>query len=820
MENGNLVTLKRKNDAEEEVLPRTTPSEATEQITFPVTGMTCSACQASVQRALQGTSGVGDATVNLLLHNATVSYDPDRISPDRLVEVVRGTGYGADLPISGETVFDQQAAQDSVEEKEFVSLKRKAIVTGIIGALAMLFSMPLMSTGSEAGIAVADPLMHWSMMWLDPMLRSVMPWLYAIPHSVLTYSLLLVTAAVMFWPGRHFYTRAWSAFKHKSADMNTLIAIGTGAAFIYSAVATIAPDFFLSNGVAPDVYFEAVIIIIALILTGNAFEARAKRQTSYALKKLIDLQPQTTRVIRNSVESEIPTSDVITGDIVVVRPGERVPVDGEVTEGASAVDESMLTGEAIPVEKTIGSKVIGGTINRTGAFQLKATTLGTDSVLSHIVKLMRDAQGSRAPIQKLADRISSVFVPVVILISVITFAVWMLTSQGPTGEALVRAFSASVAVLIIACPCAMGLAVPTAVMVASGRGADKGILVKGGEALQRSGKISTIVLDKTGTITEGRPEVTDFINLSDQAKANRPNGRSGDDDRLLQLIASLENASEHPLAEAIVRYAGSRGITILPVNHFESLTGQGAQGVVDGTYVLAGNSSLMTDNNIDISLADDSMSTLAMEGKTPMLIAINNHLTAIIAVADTVKSTSAQAISRFKEMGLEVIMLTGDNRQTAEAIAREAGIESGNVVAEVLPDKKVAAIQELQNRGKTVAMVGDGINDAPALAQADVGIAVGSGTDIAIEASDITLMRNDLLGVSTAVDLSRKTMTTMKQNLFWAFIYNVIGIPIAAGILYPKFGILLSPIIASAAMAFSSVSVVTNSLRLRRAKIG
>jgi Cu+-exporting ATPase len=528
--------------------------------------------------------------------------------------------------------------------------------------------------------------------------------------------------------------------------------------------------------------------------------------TANALRALVHLQPKTARVVRagpdGDVEVDAPIETVEAGETVIVRPGERIPVDGEVLAGESAVDESMLTGESLPVAKRPGDAVIGGTINRTGAFRYRATTLGAESVLARIVKLMRDAQGSRAPIQRLADRISGIFVPVVISIAIITFVAWYISAeQAP----VVRAIAAAVSVLIIACPCAMGLAVPTAVMVATGKGAELGVLIKGGEALQRAGDLRTIVLDKTGTVTEGRPTVTDI--------AVAP-GSGRDRDEVLRLVASLETMSEHPLADAIVRHARERDIALVRPASFQSVTGRGAVGNVDASALVVGNALLMADSKIDISSLAHQVGQLAANGKTPMYVAIDGVLAAVVAVADPIKATSREAIRRFHALGLEVVMLTGDNRHTAEAVARQAGID--RVVAEVLPEGKVAEIARLQSEGKVVAMVGDGINDAPALARADIGIAIGTGTDIAVEASDVTLMRGSLTGVVDAITLARRTMRTMRQNLFWAFAYNVIGIPIAAGVLYPVSGLLLSPILASAAMALSSVSVVSNSLRLRR----
>ncbi len=740
----------------------------TTKAVIPVTGMTCAACEARVQRTLRAQPGVADASVNLMMGNATITYDPATTAPQTLVSAIRATGYGAELPPSGRTAFEEQEARDAATAEEFRVLRGKAIVSGIIGALAMALM----------------PVMH------------AQPWL--------NWVLLAVTGAVMATAGRHFYVRAWEAFRHHSADMNTLVALGTGAAYVYSLIATAAPGFFTSRGVAADVYFEAVILIIAFILAGNAFEARAKRDTAAALRALVKLQPRTARVLRGGAEIDLPIEQLVAGDTVLVRPGERIPVDGEVIDGASAVDESMLTGESLPVAKQVGDRVIGATINRTGAFQLRATTLGEASVLAGIVRLMRDAQGSRAPIQALADRISGVFVPVVISIAIATFAAWALLAGD---AALVRGFAAAVTVLIIACPCAMGLAVPTAVMVATGKGAALGVLIKGGEALQRSGAVTTVVLDKTGTVTEGRPTVTDMMTTADH-----------EENETLRLVAALEGLSEHPLADAVVRYARDRGLSGGSVEGFESVTGRGIVGVVDGAALAVGNAHLMADYAIGVASLESEAARLADAGRTPMYIARDGTLAGLLAVADPIKETSRAAIAQLRAMPLDVIMLTGDTERTAHAIAREAGIP--RVVAGVLPEGKVAEVKRLQAEGRVVAMVGDGINDAPALAQADIGMAIGTGTDIAAEAADVVLMRGDLRAAAHAVELSRRTMRTMKQNLFWAFIYNVVGIPVAAGVLYPAFGLLLSPVLASAAMAFSSVSVVTNSLRLRGARIG
>jgi Cu+-exporting ATPase len=770
----------------------------TTKLEFPVSGMHCAACQARVQRALEKAPGVNSAVVNLMTGSATVAFDPAATSAEALLETVRGTGYGAELPDPSRSAQEEQEARDAAREAEFRDLKKKAIVSLVAGAIAMLISMPLMA--HHVGVS-PDPFMSWVMRHVSPALEAVFPWLYAASSSLLLGILLVFTLGTMLWAGRHFYTGAWNSFRHHSADMNTLIAVGTGAAFLYSLVATFAPGIFTSHGLAPDVYYEAVIIIIALILVGNALEARAKHQTASALRGLAGLQPGSARVIRNEQEMDIPIREVAHDEIVVVRPGERIPVDGVVVSGASAVDESMLTGESMPVAKQAGDAVIGGTVNRTGSFRLRATTLGKDSVLARIVTLMREAQGSRAPIQRLADRISAVFVPVVISIAIATFVTWFLTS----GEgSVVRAFAAAVAVLIIACPCAMGLAVPTAVMVATGRGAERGVLIKGGEALERAGAVDTVILDKTGTITEGRPTVTDIVTVGDI-----------DERELLRLAASLERASEHPLADAIIAAAKERGITLDEALNFESVTGKGVLGWVGGCEVIAGTEALLKEHHVDVAPLSAQRSALSAQLRTVVLIAADGQPAGLLAIADPIKETSRAALAELRKLGLDLVLLTGDNEQTGKVIASKVGIE--RVVANVLPEGKVEEVKRLQAEGHVVAMAGDGINDAPALAQADIGIAMGTGTDIAMDAGDVTLMRGDLTGVADAIRLSRRTMRTMKQNLFWAFIYNVVGIPIAAGVLYPAFGILLSPVIASAAMAMSSVSVVSNSLRLRRA---
>ena len=782
-------------------------SAASSHITIPVGGMTCAACQSRVQRALGKVDGVHDANVNLMLNNATVTFDPTVVSPQALIDKIRDTGYEAEIPKGEKTSLEAQDENERKQDAEFRALRLRAIVAGIAGVAAMFFSMPLMMyTSHVSGAPGNDPLMLWQERIFTPWLVKYAAWTYYIDPDVLSIGMLLTTLAVMAWAGRHFYTRAWAAARHGAADMNTLIAVGTGVAFIYSAVATFAPAFFASRGVAPDVYYEAVILITAFILMGNAFEARAKRSTASALRALANLRPRTARVVRGGVESDIDIDDVLPGDDVVVRPGERVPVDGIVVSGGSDVDESMLTGESMPVVKATGDAVVGGTVNGHGAFQMRATTVGADSVLARIVQLMRDAQGSRAPIQALADRVSAVFVPTVMVLALVTFGIWFfaLTHSGASSSvAAVRGLVSALAVLIIACPCAMGLAVPTAVMVGTGKGAELGVLIKGGEALQRAGDVTTVVLDKTGTVTEGKPGVTDVVRVD----------VSLSDDELLRLVASLERSSEHPLGDAIVRYAEARALILARAESFAAVPGRGATGVVDGRAMAVGNAALLADWGIDLaSLADDA-SRVTAEAKTPVFVAIDGVLAGFVAIADPIRATSHAAVARLVAMGLDVVMLTGDHRRTAEAVARQAGIP--RVVAEVLPDGKVAEVRRLQEEGRVVAMVGDGINDAPALAQADVGVAIGTGTDVAVEAADVALVRGDLHGLADAIELSRRTMRIMRQNLFWAFIYNVISIPVAAGALYPTFALQLSPILASAAMAFSSVSVVANSLRLR-----
>ena len=742
-------------------------SDATTTLRLPVTGMTCAACQANVQRALARAPGVADATVDLMTAVATVRYDAARATPTALVGVIRAAGYGAELPDASSTAFEAQARQDAATAHEVVARRRDAVVALTAGAVMM-------------GAMLRAPHAHGAAWWQ-----------------------LAVTTVVLATTGRRFFARAWAGLRHGTSDMSTLVALGTGAAFVFSLVATLAPTVFTARGLAPAVYYEAVVFILGFVSAGQALEARAKRQTADAIRALIQLRPATARVVRNLAELEVPVDDVVPGDVVSVKPGERIPVDGVVLRGTSAVDESLLTGESLPVTKGAGDTVTGGTLNGLGAFRLKATTLGADSALARIVQLMRDAQGSRAPIQHLADRVAARFVPTVVGLALVTFAAWWALTGSP-----VRALTSAVAVLIIACPCAMGLAVPTAVMVATGRGARLGLLWKGGEALQRASEVTTVVLDKTGTITEGRPVVTDVVSAP---------GAVIDDPALWTAVRALEAQSEHPTAAAIAGEAARRGAPLVEVEALEATPGRGVAGVVEGRPVRIGTAAFLAEHGVDPAPLADAAARLGEAGRSTAFVAWDGRLTALVAVADPLRASSAAAIAALRAAGLDVVLLSGDTPAVAAAVAREAGIE--RVVAGVLPEGKVAEVRRLQGAGRVVAMVGDGLNDAPALAQADVGIAVGGGTDVAASAADVVLMRGDLTGVVSALALARRTMRTMRQNLFWTFAYNVVGIPVAAGVLAPWMGWQLTPTLASAAMAVSSVSVVTNALRLRTARL-
>jgi Cu+-exporting ATPase len=757
--------------AEEEMKPETAKEHEakSEKIDLPIVGMSCASCVQKIEKALLQTRGVTKAVVNLATEKAKVEYLPSVTSLEEIKKAVESTGYKILEMAPSEEIEDPERL---VREKEYKKLKTKFMVGLILGLFVFL--------GSSR---------HW------------FPWVPSLLGNF--YVLWALATPVQFWIGWQFYKGAWGAFKHRNADMNTLIAVGTSAAYLYSVTATLFPSFFETGGIKPEVYFDTSALIIVLILLGRLLEARAKGQTSEAIKKLMGLQPKTARVIRDGEEIDIPVEEVLVGDTIIVRPGEKIPVDGNVKEGKSAVDESMITGESIPVKKKAGDEVVGATINKTGSFKFLATKVGKDTALAQIIKLVEDAQGSKAPIQRLADVISGYFVPIVISIAIATFVIWF--NFGPF-PALTFALLTFVAVMIIACPCALGLATPTAVMVGTGKGAEKGILIKGGESLETAHKLDTIVFDKTGTLTKGEPEITDIVTINAYSE-----------EEILKYSASAEKASEHPLGEAIIKRAREKKIELHDPRNFNAIEGHGIEAEVDGKKVLLGNLKLMQKQQIVVRDLERKAEELAGDGKTPMYLSLEGKAAGLIAVADTLKENSLQAVEKLKKIGLEVIMLTGDNKKTAEAIARKSGIDK--VLPEVLPEDKVHEIKSLQSGGRKVAMVGDGINDAPALAQADVGIAIGSGTDVAMEASDITLIKGDLRGVVSAIELSKRTIKIIKQNLFWAFFYNTAGIPIAAGVLYPFFGILLNPIFASAAMAFSSVSVVANSLRLRRAKL-
>jgi len=814
--------------------PSSAQKEGTERIDLPIVGMHCAGCALNIEQGLTKLEGVDEASVNAASNRATVLFDPRLVKINDLVAAVRDKGYDvatavADLSISGlecascvARVEKALLARDGVLRTSVNLATQKARVeyvpsrvdvAGLKAAVESAGYRVLDTAGAaepedverrvrekeykaltwklSAGAVLAVPLVIGNM-------HHLFPWTPAFLANA--FLLWALTTPVEFVIGWQFHRGAWKSLRHRTADMNTLISVGTLAAYLYSAAATLAPSFFVAAGVAPDVYFDTSAVIIVLILFGRWLEARAKGRTSEAIRRLAGLQPKTARVIRGGVERDIPVAEVAVGDLVVVRPGERIPVDGVVRNGRSAVDESMISGESLPVGKAPGDQVIGATINKSGSFVFEATKIGRDTVLAQIIRLVQQAQGSKAPIQRLADVIAGYFVPVVISIAVLTFIVWIAFGPAP---ALTRALLNFVAVMIIACPCALGLATPTAVMVGTGRGAEHGILIKGGESLETAHKLTTIVFDKTGTLTRGEPAVTDVLAIGGHSEAD-----------LLRWAAGAEKSSEHPLGAAVVAAAKERGIEPEAPEVFLALEGRGVEARVGGRSVLVGSAGLMADRGVDFEACAGRPVALEAEGKTVMFVAVDGVSAGCIAVADTLKDSSAPAVQRLKAMGLEVALLTGDNARTAGAVARAAGIDV--VLAEVLPADKVAEIKRLQAAGKRVAMVGDGINDAPALAQADIGIAIGTGTDVALEASDITLIRGDLMGVAAAIELSRRTIRTIKQNLFWAFVYNTAGIPVAAGVLYPFFGILLNPMIASAAMAASSVSVVSNSLRLRR----
>ncbi|CAN5853051.1 heavy metal translocating P-type ATPase [soil metagenome] len=788
---------------------------ADERVDFPLQGMSCASCANTIEKALGKAPGVSKASVNFATKMATVRYDAAATSPEQLVKVVKGTGYDAMLPEAAATppvehaghagampgmtaaahaampaghaltkgeAGGDHAAHMHVNADEQTVLLRKVIVGAALSLPVLVIAM------SHGKIAI------FNQPWIN--------WLQ-----------LALTTPVVVWCGAQFYRMAWMGLKHFRANMDSLVALGTAAAFLYSIAATVWPGFFAAaqtgamGGMAMvPVYYEAAAVIIVLVLLGKLFEARATGNTGAAIQRLIGLQAKTARVVRGGQELDIPVEQVLVGDTVIVRPGEKIPVDGKVETGDSAIDESMLTGESVPVEKKAGDAVFGATINTTGALTFRVTKVGGDTALQQIVRLVQEAQGNKAPIARLADTISGYFTPVVLGIALVTFVVWYFAA--PLDTRLSMALLTFVSVLIIACPCALGLATPTAIMVGTGRGAEHGILIKGGEALETAHKLTAIILDKTGTITQGKPALTDVRALPGVAEAD-----------LVRLAASAERRSEHPLAAAIVEGASARGLTLAEPSAFKAVVGHGIEATVEGRAVLIGKRALLVGRGIDTTPLDALAGELAAAGKTPMYAALDGKPAGLIAVADRVKPESRAAIAQMQNLGLRVAMITGDNAKTAAAVAKEVGIAPELVFAEVLPGNKAEHVKKLQAQGLVVGMVGDGINDAPALAQADIGLAMGTGTDVAIEASDITLIRGDLRSVPDAIALSRATMRTIKHNLFWAFIYNLVGIPVAAGVLYPFTGWLLSPILASAAMAFSSVSVVLNSLRLRRSRI-
>jgi P-type Cu+ transporter len=740
-----------------------------EQVDLQVSGMSCASCVAKIERTLRGLPGVVGASANLATGKVKVDFAPDRIAPREIRKAVESAGYRVlDLPAGAEGLD----AEKALREREYKVLRAGVLCGGLLAALIFVGSMR-----------------HW------------FPWA---PGWLQNFFVLWALATpVQFVLGLRFYRGAWSALRHRTADMNTLVAVGTSAAYLFSVAATAVPGFMRSAGIEPEVYFDTSAVIIVLVLFGRMLEARAKGRTSEAVRRLIGLQPATARRLEGSEEREVPIGEVRVGDILVVRPGEKAPVDGVIVEGRSALDESMISGESLPVDKGPGDTVIGATLNTWGSFRFRATKVGEDTALAQIIRLVEQAQGAKAPIQRLADTIAGYFVPAVIAVAVLTFGVWALFGPEPK---TVFALLNFVAVLIIACPCALGLATPTAIMVGTGLGAERGILIKSGESLEAAHRIDTVVFDKTGTLTRGEPEVTDILPAPGVSE-----------EELLSLAAAAESGSEHPLGKAVVARAGKDGVVLPGAGEFRALEGLGVEARVKGQRVVVGSRKLFDEAGIDTAGLGDRAERLAAEGKATAFVAREGRAVGLVALADMLKPSARPAVERLRKTGLEVVMLTGDNARTARSIAAAAGIE--RVVPDVLPGEKAEAVKRLQAEGKRVAMVGDGINDAPALAQADIGIAIGTGADVAIESSDITLVSGDLGAVASAIELSRRTVRTVRQNLFWAFIYNVVGIPVAAGVLYPFFGLLLNPMIAAAAMAFSSVSVVSNSLRLRRAKI-
>ena len=745
----------------------------TAKLRMSVKGLRCASCVSQVEGALLRTPGVAGANLNVATSEVDIEYQPGQASLEDLASAVADSGYElAPATAASEESVDRHAEEQA---EEYRGLMRKFWFAAIVSIPVMIFSYPDFIPG----------LREWMPMGSD--------------NRRIVWGLLgLLTLPVLVWSGSQFYTGMWAALKHRTANMHTLIASGITAAFVYSAVAVLFPQWFPTQALA-EAFWDVSTVVVALVVLGMALEVKAKGKTSEAIKKLVGLQAKTARVVRDGKEVDIPVEEVVVGDHVVVRPGDKIPVDGVVVKGSSSLDESMITGESIPVEKGEGDEVIGATLNKTGSFTFEATRVGKDTALSNIIRMVQDAQGSKAPIQRVVDQVAAYFVPTVMILGLLAFIAWY--NVGPEPR-IVFSIIVLVTTLIIACPCALGLATPTSLTVGIGKGAENGILIRSGDALQTAKRLNAIVLDKTGTITKGEPELTDVISLD-----------AYDDDELLTLTATLEKGSEHPLGEAIVRGAEARQLALTAAVDFAAIPGHGVYGRVDGHELLLGNAKLLRDRGIDSTDLTADWERLAADGKTPMYIAIDNQAAGLIAVADTVKEDSVNAVHALQAMGLEVVMITGDNERTANAIAKRVGIE--RVLADVLPQEKAHEVKKLQLEGKVVAMVGDGINDAPALAQADVGMAIGTGTDVAIEASDITLIKGNLSGVVTAMQISRATMRNVHQNLFGAFIYNVLGIPVAMGVLYPFTGLLLSPLIAAAAMAFSSVTVVTNANRLR-----
>ncbi len=770
----------------------------TDEITFPVTGMTCASCSTRVTKALSKVPGVLEADVNLASEQARVVFLPGDVDATTLQQAVERAGYGVVLPAADEDVEDAEAL---AREAELHDKRQKLLV-------AVVCAVPLFVLSMARDFGLIAP-------WLTPFWAAnearmaaagghgnAMSMHYPASADMLNWLFLALATPVQFFSGRDFYTHAWSALRNRTANMDTLIALGSSAAYFFSIGLMVAN--------APGhVYFETAALIITLILVGKYLEARAKSRTGAAIRALIGLQPRTARVLRAGEEQDIPLAQVRVGDVVLVRPGEKIPVDGTVLSGESSVDESMLTGESLPVSKRTGDTVTGATVNGNGSFQFRATRVGKQTALAQIIRLVQQAQGSRAPVQRLVDQVSAVFVPVVIGIALLTFLGWYVVG----GVGFAQSLLFAVAVLVIACPCALGLATPTAIMVGTGVGAERGVLIKNAESLERAGAVQVVVLDKTGTITEGKPALTDVVALAPVLAGATAEG--SDADEVLRLAASAERGSEHPLGEAMVKAARERGVALSQPEQFAAVPGRGITAIVDGHAVQVGTLALLREWSVPTDSLEETVARLQGEGKTAMAVAADGEPLGVVAVADTVKPTSAAAIAALHRAGIETVMITGDNERTAAAIGRDVGVT--RVLAEVLPAEKAAEVQRLQGDGRVVAMVGDGINDAPALAQADVGMAIGTGTDVAMETADVTLMHGDLRSVSDAITLSRRTLTTIRWNLFWAFIYNVIGIPVAAGLLYPWFGWQLSPILAAAAMACSSVFVITNSLRLRGA---